>query len=456
MHSPRKKDSNKEKYLYIFVDSQSLNRDLETSNEAVASFLAYNNAELFKFIRSPIDTTYEVLKTINSYNILRDEHGENNDKVEVSTSDSRDDESRSYYWFPYSASLIEKFGKQIFNKNELSEQQKESITLVFIHSTFINAKLYEGKAIFVTHDRDLLKFRELIRARFTNYLDIMTVEKAMEFMDLFAKAHHKYYVELRGTATKGLWYWNSFRSKVPHYHVQTHGIFEGPRILEAFASRFTFLLMSVDEIGIQYYFPEDTQIMIPYHFNYFITLVTGIFDNLAIAIRDKYSLTFEGDKIPSRISLSSSAGKEFLKVLRQHSPALRSHIDLHRDFINLIYELRELAVHSEGFRSMGYRAKMRFTDFLVVDQNILNLIKMCGDVITSGDKISRWGVFHDHPFIFLEPYHFAKTAAMMLCSFSDRCLQLLGFTNFIDSLPPNDSYLAQIGCIRKYSLDRRN
>jgi hypothetical protein len=40
----------------------------------------------------------------------------------------------------------------------------------------------------------------------------------------------------------------------------------------------TYLLMSIDEIRVQYYFPEDTRIMLPYHFNYSIASVTGVFD----------------------------------------------------------------------------------------------------------------------------------------------------------------------------------
>lgn len=40
----------------------------------------------------------------------------------------------------------------------------------------------------------------------------------------------------------------------------------------------------------EFYNPTDTDTMIPYHFNYLLSLITGIFDNLAIAAKNKQEI----------------------------------------------------------------------------------------------------------------------------------------------------------------------
>jgi hypothetical protein len=55
-------------------------------------------------------------------------------------------------------------------------------------------------------------------------------------------------------------------------------------ILDGFSQRFCFLLMSIDEMGFQYYRGVNNVTMddMLYHFNYFILLITGIYDSLAL------------------------------------------------------------------------------------------------------------------------------------------------------------------------------
>jgi hypothetical protein len=58
--------------------------------------------------------------------------------------------------------------------------------------------------------------------------------------------------------------------------------------LDAFAKRFLYLLISVDELGKLHYFKKGNDKMILFH-PYFISLVTGIFDNLAIYTYDNHT-----------------------------------------------------------------------------------------------------------------------------------------------------------------------
>jgi hypothetical protein len=120
-------------------------------------------------------------------------------------------------------------------------------------------------------------------------------------MNLFLKYRKQYLSSVRPHPkiqphgfNRGLWYWYSFRTKVPFFHV---GVTINEPYLDAFSSRFINILMSIDEIGIQYYsgVNNDTLDDTMYHFNYFITLISGIFDALALTTKDKYELTFSMD-----------------------------------------------------------------------------------------------------------------------------------------------------------------
>ena len=162
---------------------------------------------------------------------------------------------------------------------------------------------------------------------------------------MFLKSKGKFRIACRYSVNKGFWYWLSFRLKVPFFNV-------GDQILDALSQRFVFSLMSVDEMGFQFYsgVNNDTMDGILYHFNYLISLVSGIFDNLAIRTFNQYHLTFEGSNIPSRISLKNDLGRHFLRALREKNQALRNHINQHVHFIKAIYLIRDTILHREGLK----------------------------------------------------------------------------------------------------------
>jgi hypothetical protein len=293
-----------------------------------------------------------------------DEKGENIVAIQISNSSNPlDEELDISIFFPYGKEVVEEFGKQIFRREILTRHQIESVLSVFFHLNFINLKFYKSESIFVTYNKVLLRNHVWLQSHLSSKLDILTIDEALEIMDLFAKSQGEYYTSPHSTLDKGGWYWFSFRSMVPHYNVPYRSAFETRHILEGFASRFTYLLLSIDEIGIQYYFPKDIGIMIPYYFNYFITIATGIFDNLAIVTQNKFHINSKFERYPSKVSLSKPSGEDFLNGIKNYNPDLKSHIDHFRNFINLIYELREISVHREGFKSIGYKDSKIFTKF---------------------------------------------------------------------------------------------
>jgi len=335
---------------------------------------------------------------------------------------------------------------KIYDKERLNSSELNSILALFIHRTFILYQIYQKNAfVFVTQNRRILENREWLEKKLGK-LNIMTVQESMRYMDLYAKHELKCYAGPNHLLNKDYWYWNSFRTKIPHYHVPERENEGKVHILEGFASRFKFLLLALDEIGMQQHFPKDRDIMIPYHFNYFLSLVTGIFDNLAIETKSKYNISFDGDNIPSRISLSTKSGKYFLKEVKKKNAILKTHIDSYGNFIELINIMRQISIHREGFRDMAYKDSIGISFFLEIkeQEQVVVLIKACGDEPSEYDKFSRWGIFDDEFFIFLEPYRFVIAVANQLVIFCDHYLELMGFTKFVDSLPDRDQYRSEL------------
>jgi hypothetical protein len=234
-----------------------------------------------------------------------------------------------------------------------------------------------------------------------------------------------------------MWYWLSFRSKVPNFHVEDF-------FLGVFSIRFVYLLKTIDEIGFQYYLGVDNDTLddIQYYFNYFIVLTSGIFDSLALATKDRYKLCFRSDNIRSRISLEKKAGKDFLRTFGKENPSLREHIKRYVNFINLIYKLRESIVHREipqgmDFEYRGYNGKWK-CNFVEISEDIQRLIHQNGDKQQEYDLVSCWGIYNISDEYRLEPFRFVKSATKVLIEFSNEYLRLLGCKDFLEELKGKD------------------
>jgi hypothetical protein len=435
----------KQEKLVIIVDSRSLHDLLANGNHIAKTILKYSTCEPFEFVRSPVDTNYPELKGLPVFIQRYDDKG-NLTSIDIVT-----DKSKSMTVFGYKMVDIEAIGKHIYKKQLLTSEEREAILLVFVHSAL---NIRDEMRVMTTNNKVLLSNRIWFESHFPGRpLNIATVEETKGVMDLFAKYRNKYYISDHNTINKWGWYWHSFRSKIPNYHV-------GDSILDALASRFVYLLMSVDEIGFQYYSGanNDTMETMIYHFDYFISLISGIFDALAIRTKNQLGIKFDKDSIDSRTSLNPKAGKEFLKEVRDKSPSLRQHITKHIHFIKLIYALRELVVHREMLPKSGFEDvnKKWKANFITVDTNIVNLITQCGDRSQNYEPMTVWGLYTETPrFCFLEPYHFSKAAATTLVSFCDIFLHLLGFGDFVASLEgraKKDIFMRTMEIFREDSL----
>lgn len=332
----------------------------------------------------------------------------------------------------YSPEQIRQIGQRIFG-NLSGQSQLKAVNLFFLYLDLRESwyTKYKADSILLTDNTHLLKKRDELESLFKSHLNILSLPEAYCRLELCGKYHGVYTTKDSLARIDKCSYYNwTFMSKITHYNVPVHTdpFTSKKHILEALASRFTFLLLAIDELGFQFYYPAATDLMIPYHFNYLLSLITGIFDNLAIAAKNKYKIKLLYYS-PNKISLSSSAGCDFLKEIKKHNPTLRSHIRTNAPFITLIHKLRERAIHREGFKMIGYLDPGRFVDFLRIDGDVESLIKQCNDKVKNGNRFSDWGVLKNEMFTYLESYHFAKKAGDEVTAFCDKYLELMDAVN---------------------------
>jgi hypothetical protein len=73
--------------------------------------------------------------------------------------------------------------------------------------------------------------------------------------------------------------------------------------------------------GLGSYVNLDDMLLVFYHIEYLISLVTGIFDSLALETSSRHNLRFD----PIKISLSNSSGNDFLKEVDKANSDLASY-----------------------------------------------------------------------------------------------------------------------------------
>jgi hypothetical protein len=331
---------------------------------------------------------------------------------------------------------IQHFGRAILDKQDLTSDEIEAVQLIFFQDAL---NRFNGNNLLVSENRRLLRHRIDFQRAFSTPLNIVTMEEAAEFIDLLFKYNSQFVISKHFTVSKDLWYWYSFRLKVPHYNGDISKLKNKTNLIDlmsnsmmdGFSQRVCFLLMCLDEMGFQYYSGANNVTLddMLYHFNYFILLITGIFDNLALQTMDTYPLTFSHSDDPSRISLNCKNGKEFLKALRAKNLPLREHIQKNCDLIQAPYLLRELIAHREGLRGTTFDNNGWKVNLITVQEDFVKCLKRLGDRNKSYKQITDFGVFSGS---FLSPYMFSKKITSLLLAFCNRYLQLMGYPNSVE------------------------
>lgn len=443
--------------LKIIIDSKSFNKLLLERNEDVKKILNFSGSKFFKFIRSPFESDFEEINNLPELRKIYDNNG-NISKIEVLTSKTRSKTS-----FNHNPAFINDLHQILFKRSNLKDEEIYFLELILFTSTLKN--FGDQTCLLVTDNDILLKNRlrlkkeDKIFSGSAKELNIVTIQECKEIMDLFLKFRHQYLLCAKSKITysinRGLWYWFLFRSKIPNFHV---GYPDEP-YLDAFSTRFVFLLRSIDEIGFKYYSVpnNDTLDDTMFHFNYIISLIAGIFDALALVTKNKYQLDYGGDSNPERTSLNPKAGKKyFLKTLREENLNLRTHINNYVNFIKLIYEIRELVVHRKMLEGTQVIRKNSWQiNGIIVDKSILKYIPK-SDKMQKYKPVTEWGIHKlNDDDIILEPFTFVKMLLKILYTFSNYYLKLMGYNDFLDEIRkenPKDQFLIDIESFIKGNL----
>jgi len=409
--------------LGVLIDTTSLDALLCADDEDAKTLLDYQIAKHFRFVRSPTTTDHAALERIDCFSIHEEEGG----KASAVTVPLENGEA--IYDLPWQKEVIQHLAQVLDVGRKTAHSDHEMARLILVAAALSRSR---DTYLLVTAHEGLLRKRLWLESHIPGVpINIVTVSEAKEILDLYAKNLGKYHVCANGYCNKGLWYWYSFRSKVPHFNVE-----EG--IMTALANRLRNLLMSIDEMGFQYYtgVNNDTMRDTLYHFYYFIILVSGIFDSLAIKAKAHYDLHFSGDNYPSRTSFNPKSGCDFLKALREKNSTLRDFINQDVDFIKVIYALREQVIHREMLRETGFHLTGSDgewkANFIWTNSSTVRSIRNCGDVPRAYDATSEWGVYESGRNHFFDPFHFAKAAGKKLSEFVDRYLELLGYRNWAE------------------------
>lgn len=427
-----------EKPLWILIDTASMNEELADGNDSASRVLQYAENREFRFVRTPETERDKLLEKIPPYAIEGEDNGWRSLKVD-------DEQGRLSQRFGYQEQDIRDITARVYSDNtevyavdveDLTDQEVSAVRKVFVHAAFNNRE--EGH-LFVTNREELLSHRRWFESHFPGgQLNIMCLQEAVEYLGLYLRYRDQFYAAPNFTVGKFGWYWHLFRSLIPFYHVEADA---DDDYMRGFSTRFQNLLIAIDEIGFQYFQKPDnrTQMNIQYHFDYAVSLITGVFDALALKTAERYDIDASRKEF---ISLTNNRDRGFLNEVRDANSDLRDHITEHMEFINLIYVLRPLVIHRGGYqdsqfedRDEGWTGGVipldRFND--TDREDFERYYREIEDEPLPYDPITEWGVYQANlaDMGFIEPYHFMKAAVRTLVRFINEYLQLLGYENFL-------------------------
>lgn len=440
----------KAKKISILIDSKYFNNRLRKNDRLANAILSYYNSEHLEFVRTPFETTYNQLNKIVDFKIERDESSEMKG-IKINKEDSNRE-----YAFHYQTRTIQRAAEEVYKKESISTDELNDITTVFIQAVFNHKDTkfrlrdrapfvrYEGLEkpnIYITNNPILLENRYWFEGVSPGHpLNIVSIEEASLLLDAFLKRNEIYCLSSRFYIDKFQWYWYSMRSKIPHYNV-------GSDITNSIANRLYFVLMALDEITIQYYLGSNNVTMDTtlYHFNYLISLISGVFDSLALKTNDDLTINWNNNL---DITLSNTRRKGvFLDQIREKNHDLRDHISTYGSFIQLIFSIRDVIIHREGLESIHYSHNSEYggwdANLIEISETTSNYIRYCGDTKYSEDKLTKWGAYKILDKYMLEPHHFSIEAINMLVKFVDEYLRLLGSPSFIEEQKQQNTDFAQ-------------
>ncbi len=413
----------KDKKLRVLLDSDSL------KSESAKRLLQYNDNDLFEFVS---------LGNSEKHTVAELEF-----EGESSTTGIVIDKSGNHP-FGYKSSVL--FGYDISNIQAVAkilDIKYSDLIFIYILEALIGPATGQ-KTVLITERKKLLNRLNWNKPSFPSVPknSIFSPEEALIYIDLHCKQLKKYIIAPNYYVNRGRWYRYSLKTKLTEYQLPWSVVVYGRTSIpygenlmdstESLADRFTDMLIAIDEIGINYYtgVNNDTQDAIIYHFNYWITLFTGVYDALAWISKYRYQIEF--DRV-WRIGLRTCRHTSFTELLFEKNAKLREFLSINSPIIELMYEPRNLVIHREQLKGLRFSNRSENFDF-----NMVRIPEKFFDQIVelskeNGDTLREWGHYKSHGEFFLEPYRFVQKATTALTEFANGFLKLLDFGEYANS-----------------------
>jgi plasmid maintenance system killer protein len=270
--------------------------------------------------------------------------------------------------------------------------------------------------------------------------NIVTAEQALELVRILLTAHNHYYISAELRVNEGFYYLYRFKRLFKEFqHAWTvatyaHGKGLSEKIndhLASLSTRLMFICRAYDKVAFlalktANYEDQSNQL---YHLVYFVMLITGVFDNLARIIKERYQL-----KINDRwdISLRIPQNKkttEFYKKLECHDVNLHDFLtamDTQKD-IKIFYPLRDSLTHRELPTGVQLQQNSEIgKNVFELNSEIFEELKNIAD--------SPNFIIRGNP-CFLDPLSFIKWAQEVTITLVNRVLSSIDWDSFCATLP---------------------
>lgn len=431
-----------EKPLGVLVDTKSIDHK---SNELVDRVLKHSNYDCFRFSRTPEDTTNDLIADLDINTFLENySEGEHSD----------------------------------WDEFDLTTKEKEILSVLRDLNKKRDTWVLFTERDYIVNNRTNLE-RSVRIPRVTSFggrLNILNTTELAEIMGLYLRNNDKFCwaagddIEYSHFA---MWYQYLFMNCIPHFNYSKRGFSASPHIyvgddephLAGFKSRMAQLLLGLDLLGFEYYKGMDarTNFLTEYHFDHCISLITGIFDTLALHANHSFNIGYDEDDI----SLNTMGNNSFLNdEIKSECRDLWEYI--HPDyapFINLIHLIRNEVVHGPGVISRSHGGEGYFNErdtyfqsFSVTldrlnDKNVQKLDRYYQELDDSpleNDPLTLWGISppestslnpddRETP-VTIEPFRFLKKAVSRTIEFSDGYYKILGNEGYEERFSADDPY----------------
>lgn len=434
--------------IHFLLDTSSFNSRSGTKHSILEKILRYKEHDDFDFLRSPDKTEYRILEGIDTYSI--EKRGEENRRI--ITRDGEED-LQSVYTVNYAPELYEYRANEIYWNHPTPSPS--DLDFIDLFSGIVGLRQERRANILITLNPIFLKNRRLMEYHVHNHkrsrMHIMTPSEAAELAGIYLRKNRDFvfYVDhdevSRVTVDFSHWHWTFSQILIQHISFDEEGY------LGSLQDRFQSLSVGLDELGEQYYSGtgNHTDLMTRYHFNNGISLLTGIFDVLALHTRDKY-----GMEINDRHTNLRTGEHPLLKELREYNERAWEYVHKNHEIIELLHIVRNDIIHQSGVITRGPGLSFRECSDTIpwqshsillenLDENDRSKFKKyyegLDDSVQKYDPITKWGIITEsdappevYNYTQIEPYQFLKQSTKETAEFVDEYLSLLGHPNRLE------------------------